>query len=304
MPANKSRFNIMVRWFEGKELDRKTFNIFIYELKQTGYSPSYLNNFIKLAKHIFKYLSSEELKDYSYFPTESPEEDPLSPQEIVKLAEIPMKYTRYKPRRPKYKALIYFLGNVGSRIEETLKLEWKDLQENPLYLVHFRAENTKTKKNRYCPIPKWLYQMLIKLPHESELVFNRLERSNFNEDLKVRATKCGIKKNVHPHLFRDSSINNKLACGVPLEQVTAYHGHTTTNTTYKYYVRIKAKQLAQSLYSLDPAYQSEQTLEMIAQKYKEDLDKTINKKKFDYQIEEYEGSLKFEVHLKEALRPL
>lgn len=283
MTANKSKFKVLSNWFADKDFNRKEFNIFIYEFKKTGYSNSYLNNFIKLAKHIARYLEiSDQFKDYSYFNEESPLEEPLTPKEITKLAEVSIRYHRFKNRKEKHKALIHFLGNVGSRIDESLKLEWSDLVTTPFCMVHFRAQITKTKKERFCPIPHWLYEILWSLPRENQFVFSKIDAANFRRDLKLRAEKCNIKKDVHPHLFRDSSINNKLYFGMPLELVTAYHGHSTTNTTYKYYVRIKTKQLAQSLYNIDPAFKDDQNFENVSEACKQGIEKVINPRVCEY----------------------
>lgn len=291
MPSHKSRFKILKGWFFDSNLDfnRENFNKFIFEKKKLGSKPSYLNGFIKLIKHLGKALKISDFEDYTFFDEQlSPPEDTLSEEEITKLAEIKIKYPtkRFaKEKKLKIPVLIYFLGHIGSRIEETLNLEWRDLSSNPRPMVHFRAEITKTKKERYCAIPRWLYQKLMLFPKESNFIFDKIDKTRFNQELKVRASLANIKKNIHAHLFRDSSINNKLFFGVPLEQVTAYHGHKTTTTTYKYYVRIQAANLAQTLEAFDPAFKLDQTYESMISGIKTDMEKKYNPRVSSYSIE-------------------
>jgi integrase len=296
--GHKSRFKAIKPFFEGREFNAQNFSIFLSEAEKSGKSPSYQNNCLKLIKHMAHYLGTQEFDDFRYVDEVVTEpEYILTPLEIDKLAEVSMVYKRFKNRRAKHKALIYFLGNVGSRIDETIHLEWTDLVAFPVAMVHFRKEITKTKKERWCPIPKWLYQLLIDLPRDNQYIFSKIEASNFRADLTSRCIKCKIHR-VTPHSFRDSSINNKLAYGMPLEEVTAYHGHSTTNTTYKYYIKIKAQQLAQSLIFCDPAFKNDQTYETMIDAVQIAVEKIINPRLSNYSLNKEGGAFKLEVSKK------
>ena len=152
------------------------------------------------------------------------------------------------------------MGHVGSRIDETLKLEWRDIIYDDIPMIHFRKEITKTKKERFCAIPKWLLKLLLKLPRETDFIF-AVDVSRFREDLVLRGELCKIPFRVKPHTFRDSSINNKLTAGMAIQEVAGYHGHVNIETTFRYYTHIQAKKLAQSLYNYDPAFKDDQTYE-------------------------------------------
>lgn len=286
---HKSRFKVMQEWLGEKDFDTRNFSIFLDEAEKSGKSPSYRNNCLKLAKHIsFYFKNPDEFEEFKYADEGggSPE-NVLSHQQISKLAECHVKYIRFKNRKIKHKALIYFLGHVGSRIDETLKLEWRDLEVGMIPLIRFRKEITKTNRERFCAIPKWICKMLLDLPKENEFIFSKIEDSNFREDLKIRRESCKISFHVTPHTFRDSSISNKLESGVPIQEVASYHGHVKIDTTFRYYARIQAKKVAKSLMTYDPAFSDDLTYEMNVQIARDDVEKTINPTVTKYEYNQF-----------------
>ncbi len=284
--GHKGRFQVLAEYFKDREFDADNFDKFVYyEIDKAGKSNSLFNNYLKLVKHLAAFLKiSSEFADYHFKEDHTGHpENILTPEQITRLAECKVKYLRFKNRAPKIKALIYFLGHIGSRITETLSLEWNDLKlEEKTPLVHFRKEITKNNRERYVPCPRWIIKLLLGLPREGSLIFSKIEQTNLREDLKKRAIKCKIPFDITPHTFRDSSANNKLEVDIPLQEVTSLLGHSTPSTTYKYYVRIQAKKLASSLYQKDPAFQEDQTFDIYIQGQKEEVQKTLNPRVCDY----------------------
>jgi integrase/recombinase XerD len=287
-----SAFKLFTNYFDTNNLEwsRENFNAFISYLLERRHKPSYINFYIKVAKHFDRFLKTSELEGYTYFKENHDSlVETLTPEEITALAECRVKYVRLKKEKSlRMRALILFLGIVGSRISETLSLKRTDLISNPHPMVYFRPEITKSGKGRYCVIPPYLYGLLLGLP-ESQTIFN-LEETSFNEDLKVRARKCNIKKRVYAHLFRHSSINNKLASGMPLELVTNYHGHASTATTYKYYIHLQQKQMVEALYMYDPFFKKGLTYDALCDRVKETVSRIVDKR-FNYTVSESEGKL-------------
>ncbi len=65
---------------------------------------------------------------------------------------------------------------------------------------------------------------------------NRLSKAAICVKLKDIALKCGIAgMHVHPHAFRHTIVNNLMACGNKLENVSKYMGHSSISTTETYY---------------------------------------------------------------------
>lgn len=275
---HKSRFTTLKKYFIEKEFTSKTFSLFLSEVEKSGMSASYQDNCLTLAKHLARYLGKrDEFEDFKYTSEGYSEPEYIcSRMDIEKITSVNVKYLRFKARKIKYPALTWFIWQVGSRIDETLHLEWRDIIPHPSPMIHFRKEITKTNRERYCPIPRDLMHQLMKLPKENARIFSLIEATNYREDLALRCSKAKIPYKVKPHTLRDSSINNKLEYGMPFEQVSLYHGHSKIDTTYRFYTRIKARQLAMALYKYDPAFQHDITYDMFVEHEKEEAEKKAN----------------------------
>lgn len=161
--AYKSRFNILCQFFKDKDFTRENFNAFIWMKKKEGCKPEYLNGFIKLAKHFDRFSKAYILEDYTYFKKEAKVYTILTPDEIKAIADVTVAYARNREEKnQKYRALIYLMGMTGCRIDEALSLLWEDIHEDP-HCVIFRR--TKNSDDRAHPIGKFLYGLLIALPH-------------------------------------------------------------------------------------------------------------------------------------------
>lgn len=236
--ANKSRFNILVSYFSTHEFTRENFNLFLSEMKARGYSASYMNNFIKLAKLIDRYFKLDIVLDFTYFP--EIKALPLviiTPEEIERLANVIISYKKMGAYiNLRQKALILLLGTTGCRIGEALNLTFEDIYPSPPCCV-FR--DTKTNEDRTVPLSQSLYDLIQQLPRLGRYVFmsgrgKRLEQQPINRDLKERSIALGIKKNVYCHLFRHSYITTMLENGVDVSDVGVIVGHRDPKTTMRY----------------------------------------------------------------------
>jgi integrase len=52
---------------------------------------------------------------------------------------------------------------------------------------------------------------------------------------KLRIEEAGIKKNIHPHSLRHTYATLALLAGVPIQDVQVSMGHSSTDTTFRYY---------------------------------------------------------------------
>lgn len=277
---HKSRFFAFCSWFGDKEFTRDNFASFLQDASVKGLSASYQDNCLTLGKHIAVLLGcKDELEEFKYSSEGYSEPEYIcSRRDIEKITSVSVPYKRFKDRKIKHPALIWFLWQVGSRIDETLQLEWRDIIIAPLPMIHFRKETTKTKRERYCPIPKDLLAMINRLPRTNSNIFSLIDAANFRKDLATRCEKAKVPYKVTPHTLRDSSINNKLEYGMPFEQVSLYHGHSKIDTTYRFYTRIKAMQMATALYQFDPAFSSDLTYEQFVDNAEKEIRKRANTK--------------------------
>lgn len=242
--ALKSRFKKFSGFFSTQEFNRINFTRFISWLKDGKYSASYINNFIKLAKSIERYLQlfqgrNRELDDFTYFRENRQWlGETLSPEEIKQLADVTIPYTKYSDiLNQRNKVLIMLLATTGCRISEATDLTISDIRGEPPFVV-FR--DTKNGDNRPVPITRSLYEAIPALNRQGKYIFvsartgHKLDIPEINSDLKKRATACGIKKRVFCHQFRHSYISTMRECGVDILDIAKLVGHRNLATTMRY----------------------------------------------------------------------
>src|SRR3990172_7085148 len=235
--AVKSRFKTLKTWFGDKEFNRDNFNLFIQHMRESGYSVSYRNNFIKLAKTLGIYLKTDDFRDYLYF-----RENRTFTGEVLTADEI-QKIVDAGPD-PKYDALFLLMGTTGARIGEILSLVQEDVRGTPAFVI-FR--NTKNGSDRMVPISEKLYKML-KAISPSEHYIKTYQDSNprlpsvfgmkngqwVNVELKRRAKAVGITKRVFCHQFRHSYITTMREQGVEIADIATIVGHQDPRNTMRY----------------------------------------------------------------------
>jgi integrase len=68
---------------------------------------------------------------------------------------------------------------------------------------------------------------------------NRLTPDGVYDIIKARIGQAGITKNIHPHSLRHTYATLSLLAGVPIQEVQTSMGHSSTDTTYRYYRAIE-----------------------------------------------------------------
>lgn len=277
----KSRYRVIKDWFNDKPFTRENFNLFIMDIKSKGYKPSYLNNFIKVAKHIDKYIGTKVIQDYTHF--KSPKYkyiDYLTADEIREIANVKINYARNSDLLNKrYQALYLFMGSVGCRINEALQMRWTDYFSN--YAI-FRE--TKNGEDRIVPIRKPIQKLLDELPRGNGTVFEISDNSQVNDDLKRRAKACKIKKRVYNHLFRHSFVSIMLKLKVSETYIRRITGHKSA-ASMEGYAHAMIDDL-ESVMDMHPLNMEDQTLKDLSERYKDFTEVAVNKGRFNTFIEE------------------
>lgn len=283
----KSKFIQLEKYFLDKEFTRDNFNCYILELKEKGLAASTINNTIKVAKHYDKFHKLNCVQDYTYFREKSAEKVPLTVEEVVRLANIRFPYKRLAlERNLRDYIVINFLFDTGCRRGEMENLLWVDVKDTPIPNVTFRY--TKTGDDRTIPISQDLFNLIMKMPHNGERVFDSLrgifDFTSFNAHLKIRARLAGIDKNVHAHIFRHSRITQ--LANMPQyadSSVMKYVGHKSFDTTLKY-IHKQLQELSPVAYSTPFGVQVMPQVNR-CELIKEFIDKLINKNKEYIKIE-------------------
>lgn len=231
------RFNLIQKFFKGKEYTRSNFADFIAEKKISGFKNSTINRMISCGKQIAVYFGLETFQGITFFPENKySRRDVLSWEEMDRLAtvQVPYKDTRYMKASDyalKNYCVLRLLSETGCRISEALNLKWINVDGNILTF-----EDTKNSENRSVVITDQLSASIQDLPRHCDLVFNTLSKTTFNIDLKRRIHILGMTKRtpISAHLFRHSVITNLAVSGAPINLVQAMAGHKNLATTSNY----------------------------------------------------------------------
>ena len=165
----------------------------------------------------------------------------LTEEEVNKLLDINL-ITPYDYRN---KAMLEILYATGLRITELCNLKLSDVDVNNCFIRVYG----KGKKERIVPITdlalKYLltyiyeYRNLILKDKDSEYLFisnslTNISRQGFFKILKKECKRCGIEKNVSPHVLRHSFATHLLKHGADLRIIQELLGHEDITTTQIY----------------------------------------------------------------------
>ena len=175
----------------------------------------------------------------------------LTEEEIDDLLDVRLD-TPYDYRN---KAMLELLYATGLRISELVNLKITDVDLHNCFVRVFG----KGKKERIVPIGdvaiKYLtiyieeYRNIILKDEISDYLFisnslKNISRQGFFKIIKRECERCGIKKNVSPHVLRHSFATHMLSHGADLRVIQELLGHEDISTTqiYAHLVNEKLKQ--------------------------------------------------------------
>lgn len=186
--------------------------------KVEGVSPRYANDIIKTLRTTFRILIEDGLISDNLFDSVKSVKQPeklinvLTPDELKSLLEVPdqRQYSSFRD----YVVLLTLIDTIA-RISEVLSLTIHDIDLNAREVV-FKSEITKTRKGRIVPIQprtaRKIKELLVEVAEfESEYIFltnygEPLQPNHFRKQMQKYAKKADIRKHVHPHLIRHSTI--------------------------------------------------------------------------------------------------
>lgn len=247
------RHNGILNFFKDKVINNITLQdikAFENSLLNEGKSDGYIIKHLKILKTIFTYAYKMDFIEKNIF-------DKYNFLEV---------YTNYQARDEVYTTdeiqrlikasnkelarLIIFLVNACSRITETLKLLKKDvIVDNGIMWIIFRAENTKSKKERRIPLNKYarlVVEAQIRDFPQSLYIFTDSKGNYYKTDpktaLKTACKKAGVKM-CGFHIFRHTGAtllyNGKNFLGQDIgfkskEAISELLGHSDIHITKVY----------------------------------------------------------------------
>ncbi len=237
--ADHSRHKTFEKWFAGRDWSVDNLRGLLNSHQEKGSSQGTLNKLITYSKYIDEFLETNVSKSFKTRIEKIPRiESIITPDEIVALANIEIKYSKYeKELNQRQKALIMLLGTTGCRIGEAVDLKWENLKELPI--KHCLFVDTKNGEDREVPLDTEVYDLLANLPRKNKHVFSSVSGKAYysrslNDDLVRRATAIGLKKHVHPHLFRHSFATTMLEIGVSDSDVAKICGWKDMDVLLRY----------------------------------------------------------------------
>ena len=289
LQSDRSRFGILADYFCTKEFNRTNFTIFISELKDRGHKNTYINNFIKLSKHLCRFIGHEDILDFTYF-RENPEPvEILTPIEIKNLCKVKVPYARNRPSLQKrWDALLTLISITGCRVNEALSLT-----KNEVFSDYVIFKNTKSGRDRIVPIPAELANNIRMLPN-MRTCFDVLNPQSVAAEMKKRGTVLGITKRLYPHVLRHSFVTTMLQYADSL-LVARIVGHEDPSTTQRYN-HANLDQL-RTIQMYHPLLRHSLTLHVIADKMREYAGKLIDNSKYRITFSEGEKKLRMEIEL-------
>ncbi|HST51590.1 MAG TPA: site-specific integrase [Pyrinomonadaceae bacterium] len=141
--------------------------------------------------------------------------------------------------------------DTGCRLGELLKLRFKDIDFDE-DLITIQAFNTKTMRERQISITIRLKQELEKLyaanPSPESTVFGI--KCEVRQGFKNACTDAGI-AGVTFYTLRHTAATRLVSLHIPLAEVGKVLGHTTPNTTYRYYLNPNLETVRRAAAALD-----------------------------------------------------
>lgn len=251
--TDRSRFRNIERYFIDREYnEQEVHGFFNYLERDRHLMPSSLNNYLKLLKHINRFLKIEPdfLREFSMFHAVLPEVEVLTQEEKDKIISLAYK------KQYRYGVLLETIYSLALRVNEACSLKWVDVRTN--YIV---IQDPKSGYPQRMPVLPDLLAKIHKIKRVSEYVFGpkknkgiqqgRIHRDTVGDLVKKCAHEAGITKRTYTHLLRHTAIDThaKIVKNAFITQKFARHKRIDTTARY---VHTDEDALRESLEQMTP----------------------------------------------------
>lgn len=225
-----------------KEITLEDFSEYLIYLNDKKYKRTSIIRKSTAIKSFLKFLKNENKTSIVISEIKIPKKERKLP-DILTISEVSLLFSA--PDIKTYKGLldlvmIEMCYYCGLRVSELCNLKIEDINFTALHLKVLG----KGSKERIVPFSEELASYLTLYLHQREKIVNpfvfvhqngkRVSRQYLFLEIKKYALEKGIKKNIHPHLFRHTFATNLLENGANLRQVQALLGHKNIETTEIY----------------------------------------------------------------------
>lgn len=225
-----------------KEITLEDFSEYLIYLNDKKYKRTSVIRKSTAIKSFLKFLKNENKTSIVISEIKIPKKERKLP-DILTISEVSLLFSA--PDIKTYKGLldlvmIEMCYYCGLRVSELCNLKIEDINFTALHLKVLG----KGSKERIVPFSEELANYLTLYLQRREKIVNpfvfvhqngkRASRQYLFLEIKKYALEKGIKKNIHPHLFRHTFATNLLENGANLRQVQALLGHKNIETTEIY----------------------------------------------------------------------
>ena len=141
----------------------------------------------------------------------------------------------------RFRNLVLFAALTGMRRGELTSLRWLDVDLSSKFMRVTNKDDFTVKgmSSRSIPINLDLFNVLQKMPRESEYVFVGVHGKPYSgpsvtKKFKRIVRKCGLSDKIHFHSLRHSYASWLVQLGTPLAQIQRLLGHSSVVTTQIY----------------------------------------------------------------------
>lgn len=283
----RSKFDVFFGWLGQRPLDKVSVEGFFLYLRDKGYGNQTINVYYCFLKQLHQYYIDREkpidfLAGFKYLKIRRPEIEVLTEKQMENIITCTVPYGRYTSYNSKqvtehnskvYGTACLFLAHTGCRRDEMRNLRVQDVILSQGRAIFVDTKNGE-RRNAYFfePITSRLAE-LMKGKKPTDYVFTtitgeQIHATSFGEDLKKRATLCGVTQSVHPHIFRHTYGTMLYLATHDLGLVQVMLGHKDIKST-QIYVHIADEVMKKGAMlhplnreTIDPRYR----IELIAQK--------------------------------------
>ncbi len=225
-----------------KEVTLEDFSEYLIYLNDKKYKRTSVIRKSTAIKSFLKFLKNENKTSIVISEIKIPKKERKLP-DILTISEVSLLFSA--PDIKTYKGLldlvmIEMCYYCGLRVSELCNLKIEDINFTALHLKVLG----KGSKERIVPFSEELASYLTLYLQQREKIVNpfvfvhqngkRVSRQYLFLEIKKYALEKGIKKNIHPHLFRHTFATNLLENGANLRQVQTLLGHKNIETTEIY----------------------------------------------------------------------
>jgi len=216
-----------------------TADLRIYLSEWDHLKTSSLSRRLSVLKSMFGWLSSEEIIPMDPTKRIKP---PRKEQRVPKALSIEeLEMIREACVTPRERALIEVLYATGGRLSEIQKMNRLDIDYQAMsVLVIGKGDKERPVYFSFKALYHLKKYLMRRMDDEQALFvterrpYRRLSPGGIQREIKIIAARSGVKKNVHPHIFRHTFATLMLNNGAELVAVQGLLGHVDPATTLIY----------------------------------------------------------------------